>query len=186
MATSNILPFAQDAGANVMSDGAYSADSQRLIGNQPGIARAQLANKAWRQVSAMAAGFGLFIANRQASNVTDSLTAAQVETALQNALASHSSLPGTIGNITTTWWRKSSDGYIEQGIAGIPVAAMGGFTDVIFPIAFATTLLDVQCSVYNAAQEQVGWSLPSLTGIRIQSGNSDAAPRIVNILLRGY
>lgn len=185
--SNEILPFSADVSANVLSQSAYNSDSQRLTGNQPGIARAQLVNKALRQVSVMAAGFGQFIANRQANNVTDNLTPTQVETYLQAALASRiASLPAIISGAATSWWRKSSDGFIEQGVAGIVVPASGGFVSVSFPIAFITTLLDIQVSVYNAAESQVGWSDATLTNLRLETGLTDLTPRVANILVRGY
>lgn len=189
MATNEILPFATDGGANVLSQSAYAADSQRLIGNQPGIARAQLNNKLMRQVSAIVAGFGQFLAARQATNITDSLTPTQVETAIQAALESHGTLPA--GNIVAagpqvTWSRKSSDGWIEQGISGISVPSGGGFTDVTFPVAFSTVVLDIQCCAAGAATDQVGWLNATLTGCRVLTGNLDSSARIVNIVARGY
>lgn len=184
-----ILPFAQDVSANVLTQSAYLADGQRPLGNQPGIARAQLVNKALRQSSAVVTGFGRFIANRQTTDVTDSMTDAQFELALQAALAGHGVLPS--GNIAAAgpqvpWWRKESDGFITQGISGISVPSSGGFTDVTFAVAFSTVLLDIQCSVAGAASQQVGWLNPTLSGCRILTGSTDPSSRIVNILAHGY
>jgi hypothetical protein len=69
--TNSILQFAGDAGALVLSDGAYSSDGQRTVGNQPGIARANFVNKALRQSSYMAAVVAQFIANNANANVSD-------------------------------------------------------------------------------------------------------------------
>ncbi len=181
-----ILPFATDVAANVLSQSAYNSDSQRLVGNQPGIARAQLVNKALRQMSAILAGFGQFIANRQANDITDSLTPTQVETYLQAALETRSTLPGIIDNTAHNFVRKSSDGFIEQFMSGISVASAGGHTDVTFPLAFVTTVIDIQCSVFDAAEEQVGWGLMTLTGCRLFTGNTDSSARTVNIRVCGY
>lgn len=86
MATSNILPFSpNDTGTNLLSDAAYLAASDRSNGNQPGVASSKLNNKALRQSSAIAAGVAQYIANRQATNVTDALTSTQIETALAAA-----------------------------------------------------------------------------------------------------
>lgn len=184
--TSQILPFANDSGANVMTQAAYLAASQRTLGNQPGIAQSQLVNKALRQFSAILAGFGQFMANRQSSDVTDSLTPTQVETILQNALVSHSTLPGNISGSSQSWWRKSSDGYMEQGVSGIAVPANGGTVVVTFPVAFSTVILDVQVSVQGAAHEQLGWSSPGLSSVTIETGNGDTLARTANIVVRGY
>lgn len=75
MATNEILQFAStNTGTNLLTQAEYSADAQRTTGNQPGIARSKLVNKALRQASLLAAGLAEFIADYQANNVTDSLT----------------------------------------------------------------------------------------------------------------
>lgn len=75
MATNEILQFAStDTGTNLLTQVEYTADAQRTTGNQPGIARSKLVNKALRQASLIAAGLAEFIADYQANNVTDSLT----------------------------------------------------------------------------------------------------------------
>lgn len=43
---------------NILSDGQYEADDQRLSGNVPGIARQQLVNKCLKQAAAIAYAFG--------------------------------------------------------------------------------------------------------------------------------
>jgi len=57
----NILPFATGVGANVLSQAAYVADSQRTIGHQPGEARAELENSVLAQVSTVASGLAEFM-----------------------------------------------------------------------------------------------------------------------------
>jgi len=75
MATNEILQFAEtDTGTNLLTQAEYLADSQRPIGNQPGVARSKLVNKALRQSSLIAAGIAEFLADNQANNITDSLT----------------------------------------------------------------------------------------------------------------
>lgn len=75
MATNEILQFAStNTGTNLLTQAEYTADAQRTTGNQPGIARSKLVNKALRQASLVAAGLAEFIADYQANNVTDSLT----------------------------------------------------------------------------------------------------------------
>lgn len=65
-----------DTGTNLMTDVAYAADAQRLIGHQPGTARPELANKMARQSSIVAAMLGEFMIANQALDVTDSDTPA--------------------------------------------------------------------------------------------------------------
>lgn len=89
MATNEILPFAStNTGTNLLTQAEYEADAQRTTGNQPGIARSKLVNKSLRQASLLAAGLGKFMADRQANNITDSLTEAQIATYLQDAISS--------------------------------------------------------------------------------------------------
>ena len=186
-ATNEFLPFSQDGAALVLSQGAYSSDGQRPIGNQPGIARAQLVNKALRQSTVMAAAVGQFIAARQASTVADTVSATTLADYLRDALAIHGTLPGLIGGSAQSWWRRSPiDGYTELGVSGISVPASGGYTDVTFPIAFPTTVVDVQIGVVSAAQQQLGWSDAALTSVRIYTGVGDPNPRIANIIVRGW
>lgn len=90
MATNEILPFAStNTGTNLLTQAEYAADAQRTIGHQPGIARSKLENKALRQASLMAAGLAEFIADYQANNVTDSLTAQQVADYLLAAITAN-------------------------------------------------------------------------------------------------
>lgn len=75
MATNEILPFASsDTGTNLLTQSEYASDTQRPIGNQPGVARSKLVNKALRQSSLIASGIAEFLADNQSNNITDSLT----------------------------------------------------------------------------------------------------------------
>lgn len=72
MATNEILQFAEtDTGTNLLTQAEYLADAQRPIGNQPGVARSKLVNKALRQSSLIAAAVAQFIADNQTNNVVD-------------------------------------------------------------------------------------------------------------------
>lgn len=88
--TNTILPFCEtDTTTNLLSDAAYLADAQRVIGNQPGTARDTFVNKVLRQTSLMAAAIGQFTADNQAGNVSDSTAVATITsrfTAAINAL----------------------------------------------------------------------------------------------------
>lgn len=97
MAVNEILPFGAGA-SNELTQAAYAADAQRTSGNQPGIARSPLVNKALHQSSTIAAGVAQFIADRQGANVTDTLLPSQVAALLVAALGSGSTL-GNPGNI---------------------------------------------------------------------------------------
>ena len=87
MATNEILQFAEtDTGTNLLTQSEYAADSQRPIGNQPGVARSKLVNKALRQASLIAAGLAEYIADNQANNITDALTPQNIADYLQAAI----------------------------------------------------------------------------------------------------
>jgi hypothetical protein len=89
MATNEILRFAQtDTTTNLLTQAEYDADAQRLIGNQPGVARSKLVNKALRQSSLISAGIAEFIADKQSNNITDSLTPQNIADYFEAAILS--------------------------------------------------------------------------------------------------
>jgi hypothetical protein len=96
MATNEILRFAQtDTTTNLLTQAEYDADAQRLIGNQPGVARSKLVNKALRQASLISAGVAQFIAEYQSNNVTDGLTPANISDYLEAAIQAMPVAAGT-------------------------------------------------------------------------------------------
>lgn len=79
MATNDFLPFCSvDTGTNLESQADYAADPQLLIGNQPGIARSALVNKAIRQATYIASCLAQFLANTTGDNLLDDATASEV------------------------------------------------------------------------------------------------------------
>lgn len=67
MSNNNFLPFCPtDTGTNLLSQVDYAADAQRTIGNQPGVARSKLVNKAARQSA--------FVTSQIAQSISDSLS----------------------------------------------------------------------------------------------------------------
>lgn len=80
MADNKIYPFAADADANILTDAEYASDGQRIIGNQPGVARAKLVNKALKQTTVMAYRLADFISYAGTNEVTDEITAAEFNT----------------------------------------------------------------------------------------------------------
>lgn len=94
MAAENyILTFAADVSALVLDDGDYAADSERVIGNQPGTARPDLVNKALLQSSYMAAVLAQFIVDYADESVYDSDPVATGVTNLALALALTTGFP---------------------------------------------------------------------------------------------
>ena len=89
--TNEILPFAPQATvalSEILSLAEYTTDSQRLRGNQPGIARLELVNTVLKQTSHMTAGLAQFIANRYDGGVKDDGNLDAVESGLQAAIMS--------------------------------------------------------------------------------------------------
>ena len=89
--TNEILPFAPQATvalSEILSLAEYTADSQRLRGNQPGIARLELVNTVLKQTSHLTAGLAQFIANRYDGGVKDDGNLDAVESGLQAAIMS--------------------------------------------------------------------------------------------------
>ena len=86
MATNEILQFcATDTKSNLLTQAEYEADGERIIGNQPGIARSKFVNKVLRQTSAVAAGLGEFIKNG-GNDCTDSQAPAIIASGIENSV----------------------------------------------------------------------------------------------------
>jgi hypothetical protein len=94
MATSEILTFAKGPGAFVQTQAQYAADIQRSIGNQPGIAKGELVNKALLQSSLMASALAKHVAENQENNITDSMTQEELSSAFSSAFGVKSDVAG--------------------------------------------------------------------------------------------
>lgn len=81
----DILVFADDAGANVLTQVEYAADTQRTVGNQAGIARSSFVNKVLRQTSFIAASLAQLIVDRTGQSVLDDGDDATLLTNMKNA-----------------------------------------------------------------------------------------------------
>lgn len=88
MATTSLQQFCPtDTGTNLETDSVYTADTNRITGNKPGIASAKVNNKALRQASLIATAVAQYLAAYQATNIDDTLTPAQVKTAMDAAFS---------------------------------------------------------------------------------------------------
>lgn len=128
MAENQILSFAStDTGTNLLTQAEYVSDAQRTIGNQPGIARSKLVNKALRQSSLLSATLAQYMANRQSGDVVDTKTVAQLEEMLRLALQYQIdiSLPLPVPVSTVIYVPLSSPptGYIKANGAAVSRAA---------------------------------------------------------------
>jgi hypothetical protein len=74
----DFLPFATNAGANVLTQTAWNASTTRGTGFKAGLAQSAAFNKAWRQGSIMAAMLGEFIAAQTGQPVIDDGTTATI------------------------------------------------------------------------------------------------------------
>lgn len=89
MATNKILAFSTDnTGIYSMTDADYLADASgvRTLGAVKGLAQFKQFNKVAKQTSLLAAGLAQFIADRQANEINDQLTPAQIATYLQASI----------------------------------------------------------------------------------------------------
>jgi hypothetical protein len=77
MPTNDFYEFATSSAAYVEDLADYLADVERIAGQQSGIARAELNNRALRQGSAMAAAIGSFMVARGYDALDDGDTAAR-------------------------------------------------------------------------------------------------------------
>ncbi len=116
--TTDFVPFATSASANVTTQATYVAETTTQTGYQSGVASSADCNKVWRQGTFIAAGVATFTANQLSINVADdgnlsnfvsnftsaltSNATAAATTVVNNALASFtlpfSRITGTIAN----------------------------------------------------------------------------------------
>lgn len=156
MATNEILPFAStNTGTNLLTQSEYAADAQRTTGNQPGIARSKLVNKALRQSSLIAAGLAEFIADYQSNNVNDSLTPQDVADYLYAAINAIISFPTPpiFDNDTSV----ATTAFVQR--------ALGNFRGIHSVSMNATLTQDDIGKVIYVSSENGIITLPSTSGI---------------------
>ena len=86
MATNNFLPFCPtDTATNLLTQVEYAADADRTIGNQPGVARSKLVNKAIRQSAFITSQVAQFAADKTGANVLDDADTAKLLGILNSA-----------------------------------------------------------------------------------------------------
>ena len=163
MAANNILAFAPvDTGTNLDTQAAYLAASDRLNGNQPGTARSKLVNKALRQSSLIAAALAQVAADTQATDVSDTLTVAQMAVVLKETITKAFNTSDQL--IATNGWKRLPGGLIFQwGTVTFPNS--GGPTSsltVTFPTAFPNAVLYSTSLIPNSGVNSVGGRIPSV------------------------
>lgn len=157
MATNEILRFAEtDTGTNLLTQSEYAADSQRPIGNQPGVARSKLVNKALRQASLIAAGLAEYIADNQANNVTDALTPQNIADYLQAAITGALGVtPPQFDNDTSL----ATTAFVQR--------ALGNFQGVVYKNA-STVLTAAQAGsfVVGYGSSAITYTLPLVSSVQ--------------------
>jgi hypothetical protein len=180
MGTNTILRFGStDTTTNLLTEAEYSADAQRLIGNQPGIARAKLVNKALRNLSALCAGIAQFIADR-GPNVDDSADATTMANNFLTALRSGAVFPtpavgDNSNNVGTT-------AFVQQAMLG---GTAQSWQDVSGSRTVNTLYLNstgrpIFVKVGGSVTGAVGYYvlyINSLTGIKVSETNVPAGNR---------
>lgn len=86
MPTTQYLPFANDPAANTQTPTTYQADTQRPIGNQPGLARSEFVNTALRQACTGVAGVAQFAITHGTLDLPDDGDPATFANALLSAV----------------------------------------------------------------------------------------------------
>jgi microcystin-dependent protein len=79
MAENQILEFAGNPTALVQTYAQYLADLQRIVGNQPGLARPEFVNKVLNQTSKISAALAGFIVAESGNSVLDSDSVATIQ-----------------------------------------------------------------------------------------------------------
>lgn len=105
--TNDFVPFCPtDTGSNLLSQGDYLADPQLPIGNQPGVGRSKLVNKAIRQATYIASCLAQFLANQTGDNILDDATQSEVLATMGKVW------PGPTGAVTAFAGSSTPTGYL--------------------------------------------------------------------------
>lgn len=115
----NILPFGASGSANVLAQASYSADAQRPIGNQPGVARSDFVNKVLKQANVMSVALAQFIADHQTTALDDTLDPTTViNVMLKQAVMTAGGVRTTGVSLTLT---QADSGKLIVGSAASPI-----------------------------------------------------------------
>lgn len=131
MATTEILPFATDPGADVMSQADYDALPARGAGFDTGVARSEQVNKAWRQSAFIAAGLANWIATQGIDVPDDGDLAAliiKIDDALTGLIPPTPATPFSTGDVKTTLKASADSGWVMMDDGTIGDASSGATT----------------------------------------------------------
>lgn len=141
MATNDFLQFATAGGANVESQAAYSSDTLRTNGNQPGVAVSALNNKAIRQAAYVASNVAQMMSDFTGASVLDDTVTAEFLSILKAAVQA---LPPVITNYTSGSGNHNVSYYFFVASANATTAATytnNGVTYTVAATISAGTLL---------------------------------------------
>jgi hypothetical protein len=126
----DFLPFATGPGANVVSQASYVADPLTGAGNQPGIARSNVNNKALRQGTFVAAGVCQFITEQLDQYVFDDANLENWVTLFREALLTL--YPRTVLHGNVDFYVSNTGNDANDGLtAGTPWATLQHAADTI-------------------------------------------------------
>ncbi|MDD2056625.1 hypothetical protein NPS58_04080 [Pseudomonas putida] len=127
----DFLPFAGDAGANVLTQSAYAALGARTTGFLAGVAKSPELNKVWRQSSIMAASLAQAVADITGSDMIDNGTTAAIVAAIKNMmkLQANSTTIGPSGEKMSTLAASASATFTADEV--IVKTSLGGVAYVI-------------------------------------------------------
>lgn len=177
MATNEILQFAEtDTGTNLLTQAEYLADAQRPIGNQPGVARSKLVNKALRQASLIAAGLAEYIADNQANNITDALTPQNIADYLQAAITGALGVtPPQFDNDTSL----ATTAFVQRALGSMRSL---GSTNVSVALT-AANIGQIYCFFGSTASQQI--TLPAANSVPAGAGFWIINQATVNVQIIG-
>lgn len=107
--SNEILKFCEDGTtSDLLTQAEYSADPERLIGNQPGIARQKLVNKVLRQCAYISNAFAEYIATKTGGNVLDNDDSAALQALIVTAFTYTFTNDNFIINGNFDFWQRNT------------------------------------------------------------------------------
>jgi hypothetical protein len=107
--SNEILKFCENGTtSDLLTQAEYSADAQRLVGNQPGIARQKLVNKVLRQCAFISNAFAEYIATKTGSSVLDNNDSTALQAIITSAFTATYINPNIVINGNFNWWQRNT------------------------------------------------------------------------------
>jgi hypothetical protein len=195
---SDFLQFAESGTANVYTQAEYIADADKSNGNQPGIAKAKLVNKALRQCSTIASVVSNFIADITGTTATDDGTTATLLTNLKSAtnVAYQTNAATAKTTLVDADLLPIADSAASFGLKKLSWANFKAFLDTRYALVTATTpalLVEyTEATATNQTIDITGLDINTHRSYRIEitTANNTAVPSSIyvyfnNILTAG-